>query len=68
MVSELTVIVIGLLTEPFDHPLKIYPEDGVAVIVSSEPSSYSPPAVETEPPFPAVTETVKLGGPIISGS
>ena len=43
------------------QPVKVYPSSGVAVTVTEDPSSYSPPVVETEPPFPAVTESVKLG-------
>ena len=40
------------------HPIKPYPSLGVAVIVTSVPSSYSPPSVDTDPPSPAVTDSV----------
>ena len=43
---------------PSDHPTNSYPSSGVAVIVTSVPSSYVPPSVETVPPPPA--ETVRL--------
>ena len=62
-VSPLIVIVKdGFVPVSFPlQPAKIYPVLGVAVRVTEVPSSYSPPVVETEPPFPAVTESVNLG-------
>ena len=43
--------------EPFDQLTKVYPSSAVAVIVTSVPSSYSPPPV-TVPPSPAVTVSI----------
>jgi len=40
------------------HPTNSYPSSGVAVMVTSVPSSYVPPSVETVPPSPAVTVRV----------
>ena len=40
------------------HPTNSYPSAGVAVILTSVPSSYVPPSVETVPPSPAVTVRV----------
>jgi hypothetical protein len=50
------------------QPMKIYPSSGVAVIVTSVPSSYVPPSVETVPPSPAVTSKVYCVGAGGSGS
>ncbi|MDA9811947.1 hypothetical protein N9C07_07015 [Flavobacteriaceae bacterium] len=40
------------------HPTNSYPSSGVAVIVTSVPSSYSPPSLETVPPSLVVTVSV----------
>ena len=44
--------------DPSDHPVNSYPWSGEAVIVTSVPSSYSPPSLDTLPPSPAVTVSV----------
>ena len=48
------------------HPTNSYPSSGVAVIVTSVPSSYVPPSVETVPPPPA--ETVRVYCVVAGGS
>ena len=58
--SEFIETVMGLSVEPFDHVLKLYPELGVAVILTCDPSLYTPPVVETVPPVPDSTLSVKL--------
>ena len=55
---EFKVIFSGLAVEPFDHPLKLYPALGVAVILTCVPLANVPPAVDTLPPSPADTERV----------
>ena len=72
-VLELTVKVKGLVVDPLDHWLKLYPELGVAVTVTSDPCEKVPPVVETLPPCPAVTErvycfTIDAGGGASSSS
>ena len=52
------------------QPVNLYPSFAVAVIVTSVPSSYVPPSVETEPP--SSEETVKVywvgvGAGVVSG-
>ena len=55
---EFKVYVNGFVVDPSDHSVNSYPSSGVAVIVTSVPSSYSPPSVDTVPPSPAVTVSV----------
>lgn len=57
LVLEFKVIVRGLAVEPLDHPLKLYPELGVAVKLTWVPLANVPPPV-TDPPSPA--EAVKV--------
>ena len=54
---RVTEIVELVESEPF-HPINPYPSSGVAVNVTSVPSSYSPPSVDTFPPSPALTVSV----------
>ena len=49
---------LSAYASPSDHPINSYPSSGVAVIVTSVPSSYSPPSLDTLPPSPAVTVSV----------
>ena len=60
-----TVIVSGLVSPlaPPVHPAKSNPSSGTASIVNVDPSSYSPPEVDTVPPSCASTETKKVAGP-----
>ena len=55
---EFTCKVIDSSLEPLDQPLKLYPSLGDAVILTSVPSSYSPPSLDTLPPSRALTESV----------
>ena len=55
VVSEFNVIVIDSSVEPSDHPINLYPSSGVAVIVTSVPSLYSPPSLDIDPPSVDVT-------------
>ena len=48
--------------------MNIYPSLGVAIMVTSVPSSYVPPSVETAPPSPAVTVRLYCDGACGSGS
>ena len=50
LVFEVTVS--GLAVDPLDHPLKLYPELGVAVILTCVSLANVPPPV-TDPPSPA---------------
>ena len=61
VVSSDSVMVIDSSVELFDQPINLYPSSGVAVIVTSVPSSYSPPSVDTLPPSVDVTVTVYTG-------
>ena len=56
LVLEFKVTVSGLVVDPVDHPLKLYPEVGVAVRLTWVPLAKVPPPV-TDPPSPA--EAVK---------
>ena len=56
LVLEFKVTVSGLAVELLDHPLKLYPELGVAVRLTCVPLANVPPPV-TDPPSPA--EAVK---------
>ena len=58
LVFEFKVTVRGLAVEPLDHPLKLYPALGVAVILTWVPLANVPPVVETLPPSPADTVRV----------
>ena len=49
------VMVIDSSVDPSDQPINLYPSSGVAVIVTSVPSLYSPPSLDTLPPSPALT-------------
>ena len=49
---EFKVTVSGLAVDPLDHPLKLYPEVGVAVKLTWVPLANVPPPV-TDPPSPA---------------
>ena len=52
VVLEFKVTVSGLVVDPLDHPLKLYPELGVAVKLTCVPLANVPPPV-TDPPSPA---------------
>ena len=58
VVFEFKVTLRGLAVEPLDHPLKLYPALGVAVILTCVPLANVPPAVDTLPPSPADTVRV----------
>ena len=53
VVLEFKVTVRGLAVDPVDHPLKLYPELGVAVKLTCVPLANVPPPV-TDPPSPAL--------------
>jgi hypothetical protein len=53
LVFEFNVTVSGLAVDPLDHPLKLYPEVGVAVKLTCVPLANVPPPV-TDPPSPAL--------------
>jgi hypothetical protein len=48
VVLEFKVTVSGFVVEPLDHPLKLYPEVGVAVKLTWVPLANVPPP-ETDP-------------------
>ena len=52
VVFEFNVTVRGLDVDPVDHPLKLYPEVGVAVKLTCVPLANVPPP-ETDPPSSA---------------
>ena len=52
LVFEFKVTVSGLAVDPLDHPVKLYPEVGVAVKLIWVPLENVPPPV-TDPPSPA---------------
>jgi hypothetical protein len=56
-VFEFKVTVSGLVVDPLDHPLKLYPELGVAVKLTCVPLANVPPPV-TDPPSPALAVNV----------
>ena len=49
LVLEFKVTVSGFVVEPLDHPLKLYPELGVAVKLTCVPCVNVPPPL-TDPP------------------
>jgi hypothetical protein len=51
LVLEVKVTVNGFVVDPLDHPLKLYPELGVAVRLTWVPLANVPPPV-TDPPSP----------------
>ena len=53
LVLEFKVTVTGLAVEPLDHPLKLYPEFGVAVTLTWVPALKLPVVGDTLPPSPA---------------
>ena len=57
LVFEFNVTVSGLAVDPLDHPLKLYPEVGVAVKLTWVPLAKVPPPV-TDPPSPALAVKV----------
>ena len=57
LVFEFKVTVRGLAVEPLDHPLKLYPALGVAVILTWVPLANVPPPL-TDPPSPALAVKV----------
>jgi hypothetical protein len=66
LVFEFNVTVSGLAVDPLDHPLKLYPELGVAVKLTCVPLANVPPPV-TDPPSPALAVkayciTICVGG------
>ena len=66
LVLEFKVTVSGLAVDPLDHPLKLYPEVGVAVKLTCVPLANVPPPV-TDPPSPALAVkayciTICVGG------
>jgi len=56
-VLEFKVTVSGFVVEPLDHPLKLYPELGVAVTLTWVPLANVPPPL-TVPPSPALAVRV----------
>jgi len=54
LVLEFKVTVSGLAVDPLDHPLKLYPEVGVAVKLTCVPLANVPPPL-TDPPSPALS-------------
>ena len=60
LVLEFKVTVNGLAVDPLDHPLKLYPELGVAVTLTCVPLENVPPPVN-DPPSPAEAVKVYLG-------
>ena len=57
VVLEFKVTVSGLAVDPVDHPLKLYPEVGVAVKLTCVPCENVPPPL-TDPPSPALAVKV----------
>ena len=57
VVFEFKVTVSGLDVDPLAHPLKLYPEVGVAVILTWVPCVNVPPPL-TDPPSPALAVKV----------
>ena len=57
LVFEFKVTVSGLAVDPLDHPLKLYPEFGVAVKLTWVPLVYVPPPI-TDPPSSALAVKV----------
>ena len=57
LVFEFKVTVSGLAVDPVDHPLKLYPELGVAVKLTCVPCVNVPPPL-TDPPSPALVVKV----------
>ena len=57
VVLEFKVTVSGFAVDPVDHPLKLYPELGVAVKLTCVPLAYVPPPL-TDPPSPALAVRV----------
>ena len=57
LVSEFKETVNGFVVDPLDHPLKLYPELGVAVKLTWVPLANVPPPV-TDPPSPALAVKV----------
>ena len=61
LVLEFKVTVTGLAVEPLDQPLNVYPEFGVAVILTCVPALKLPVVGDTLPPSPADAVRVYLG-------
>ena len=61
LVFEFNVTVSGLAVVPLDHPLKLYPELGVAVTLTCVPALKLPNAGATLPPSPADDVRLYLG-------
>jgi hypothetical protein len=61
LVLEVIVIDNGFTVEPLDQPLKVYPELGVAVILTCVPALKLPVVGATLPPSPADAVRVYLG-------
>ena len=57
LVFEFKVTVSGFVVDPLDHPLKLYPEFGVAVKLTWVPLENVPPPL-TDPPSPALADKV----------
>ena len=57
LVFEFNVTVSGFVVDPLDHPLKLYPEVGVAVKLTWVPCENVPPPF-TDPPSPALAVKV----------
>jgi hypothetical protein len=57
LVFEFKVTESGLAVDPLDHPLKLYPELGVAVKLTCVPLANVPPP-DTDPPSPALAVKV----------
>ena len=51
LVFEFNVTVRGLAVVPLDHPLKLYPEVGVAVTLTCVPALKLPVVGDTLPPL-----------------
>ena len=63
LIFESKVSEIGLSVDPLDQLLNIYPEFGVAVIVTTDPELKEPEVGEALPPDPEVTVKVYCGVP-----
>ena len=72
LVLEFKVTVTGFTVEPLDQPLNVYPELGVAVILTWVPALKLPVVGDTFPPSPADAVRVYLGvillGVLVLGS
>tara|TARA_B100001063_G_scaffold186603_1_gene176675 strand:+ start:55 stop:351 length:297 start_codon:yes stop_codon:yes gene_type:complete len=61
LVFEFRVTITGLAVDPLDQPLNVYPEFGVAVILTWVPELKLPKDGATLPPSPAVAVRIYFG-------